>query len=173
MTKYLGLKSLVLLTALFLVETMNVSPVLAQEPVAEKEAGSDADYIKAQWKYLEDFAKKDGFITRPGGLLVKRVRAGDGKFPAKIDTVSVHYSGKLVDGTEFDSTYARNLPQTFPLTGVIKGWGQALLLMREGSKWEVIVPSALAYGEVGSAPAILPSAVLHFTVELISVLGPK
>jgi len=173
MTKYFGAKSLVFIGALFLVGTLHISPVLAQEPVPEKEDGTDLEFMQIQKKYIEDYAEKDGFIIRPGGMLVKRLRAGTGKSPAKTDVVVVNYSGMLADGIVFDSSYARNRPETFEVGGVIKGWTQALLLMREGSKWEIIIPSTLGYGVTGSPPVIPPYAVLHFTVELVAIQGQK
>lgn len=170
MTKYFWAKGFCLAMAFLFMGTLSVSNAVAQAGVDEK---PDEKFMFAQKNYLDDHADNKGFITRPGGLLVKRIRAGKGRFPSKSNTVTVNYSGALVDGSVFDSSYARNEPVTFEVTGVIRGWTQALLLMREGSKWEVIVPSTLAYGAIGSPPVIPPYSALHFTVELLAVQGSK
>ncbi len=173
MTKYFWAKSLCLVLAFLFMGTLSVSDVATQAQQAADNEEPDVDYMMAQKNYLDEHADNKGFITRPGGLLVKRIRAGKGKFPSKTNMVTVNYSGALVDGSVFDSSYARNEPVTFEVTGVIRGWTQALLLMREGSKCEVIVPSTLGYGAIGSPPVIPPYAALHFTVELLTVQGPR
>ncbi len=119
-------------------------------------------------KFLADNKKKKGVKTLPSGLQYKVLAEGNGKMPKATDTVTVNYKGTLVDGTEFDSSYKRGEPATFPVTGVIKGWTEALQLMKEGAKWQLVIPSDLAYGERGGGP-IGPNAVLIFEVELISV----
>jgi FKBP-type peptidyl-prolyl cis-trans isomerase FklB len=119
-------------------------------------------------KFLADNKKKKGVKTLPSGLQYKVLAEGNGKMPKTTDTVTVNYKGTLVDGTEFDSSYKRGEPATFPVTGVIKGWTEALQLMKEGAKWQLVIPSDLAYGERGGGP-IGPNAVLIFEVELISV----
>jgi len=97
------------------------------------------------------------------------IKEGTGETPKETDTVVTNYKGKLIDGTEFDSSYKRGQPATFPVKGVIKGWTEALQLMKEGSTWELFVPSDLAYGERGAGSVIGPNATLIFEVELISI----
>lgn len=118
--------------------------------------------------YLEENKKKSGVKTLKSGLQYKVVTKGKGKSPQEKDTVTVNYRGTLIDGTEFDSSYKRGQPASFPVGGVIKGWTEALLLMKEGDKWELAIPSELAYGETGRQ-GIPPNAVLIFEVELISI----
>lgn len=119
--------------------------------------------------FLKQNSKKEGVKTTASGLQYKVIKKGAGASPAATDSVTVHYSGTLIDGTEFDSSYKRGQPATFPLNGVIRGWTEALQLMKEGAKYELYIPSELGYGQRGSGGAIGPNAVLIFTVELISV----
>jgi FKBP-type peptidyl-prolyl cis-trans isomerase FklB len=119
--------------------------------------------------FLEANKTKEGVKTTASGLQYKILKAGDGKVPKAEDNVTVHYRGTLVDGTEFDSSIKRGQPAKFQVGGVIKGWTEALLLMPIGSKWQVFIPSSLAYGERGAGPLIGPGAVLVFEVELISI----
>ena len=107
--------------------------------------------------------------TLPSGLQYRVITEGTGKTPTENDTVIVHYRGTLLDGTEFDSSYRRGEPATFRVKGVIPGWSEALQLMKEGAKWQLFIPSRLAYGERGAGRTIGPNAVLIFDVELISV----
>jgi FKBP-type peptidyl-prolyl cis-trans isomerase FklB len=123
--------------------------------------------------FLAENKKKTGVKTLPSGLQYKVIKAGTGKKPKATDTVTVNYRGTLINGTEFDSSYKRGQPATFPVNGVIPGWTEALQLMQEGSKWELYIPSNLAYGERGSPGGIEPNATLIFEVELISVQEPK
>ena len=125
---------------------------------------------KAGEAFLAENKKKDGVVTLPSGLQYKILKAGDGRKPTEADTVECHYRGTRIDGTEFDSSYARGKPATFKVTGVIPGWGEALKLMPAGSKWQLFVPPQLAYGEKGAAKKIGPNATLIFEVELISVI---
>jgi len=119
--------------------------------------------------FLAENGKKPGVVTLPSGLQYKVIQDGNGKMPKAASTVTANYSGKLLDGTEFDSSYKRGEPATRPVTGFIKGWTEALQLMKEGSKWELYVPSSLAYGENGAGGVIPPNATLIFQVELVSV----
>jgi FKBP-type peptidyl-prolyl cis-trans isomerase FklB len=118
--------------------------------------------------YLVEHKKKKGVKVLPSGLQYKVISQGKGKTPKATDTVTVNYKGTPVDGTEFDSSYKRGQPATFPVNGVIKGWTEALQLMKEGSKWQLVIPADLAYGEQGR-PGIPPGSTLIFEVELISV----
>ena len=120
--------------------------------------------------FLAENMKKDGVKTLPSGLQYKVITEGKGKSPNATDTVTVQYTGRLVDGTEFDSSYKRGQAATFAVNGVVKGWTEALQLMKEGSKWQLFLPSNLAYGEAGTTGGpIGPNAVLIFDVELVSV----
>ena len=120
-------------------------------------------------KFLVENARKEGVTTLPSGLQYKEIKAGKGKSPKATDTVTTHYKGTLIDGMEFDSSYKRGEPATFPVSGVIPGWTEALQLMKEGAKWQLFLPSNLAYGERGAGRDIGPNATLIFEVELISV----
>jgi len=113
-----------------------------------------------------------GVKTTASGLQYKVLSSGKGRKPTAADTVTVHYRGTLIDGTEFDSSYKRGQPATFPVSGVIPGWTEALQLMPEGSKWMLYLPSKLAYGERGAGQMIGPHSVLVFEVELLSAKKP-
>ena len=119
--------------------------------------------------FLAENAKKEGVKTTASGLQYKVITEGSGKSPKPTDTVTVNYKGTLIDGTEFDSSYRRGQPATFPVNGVIPGWTEALQLMKEGSKFQLFIPSNLAYGERGAGGTIGPNATLIFEVELISI----
>jgi FKBP-type peptidyl-prolyl cis-trans isomerase FklB len=123
--------------------------------------------------FLTENKKKEGVKTLPSGLQYKVIKAGTGKKPKLADTVTTHYRGTLIDGTEFDSSYKRGQPATFQVSGVIPGWTEALQLMEEGAKWQLFIPSNLAYGERGMAGTIGPNATLLFEIELISVQEKK
>jgi FKBP-type peptidyl-prolyl cis-trans isomerase FklB len=118
--------------------------------------------------FLAANASKEGVVTLPSGLQYKVLVAGTGPKPTAADSVVCNYRGTLLDGTEFDSSYKRNQTATFPVTGVIKGWTEALQLMPTGSKWQLFIPSDLAYGERGREP-IGPNATLIFELELVSI----
>jgi FKBP-type peptidyl-prolyl cis-trans isomerase FklB len=119
--------------------------------------------------YLAENAKKDGVKVLPSGLQYRVLKEGVGKQPTKDDSVVVHYKGTLIDGREFDSSYKRNEPAEFGVTQVIKGWTEALQLMKEGSKWMIYVPWSLAYGAQGRGGLIGPHETLVFEVELIRI----
>jgi FKBP-type peptidyl-prolyl cis-trans isomerase FklB len=123
-------------------------------------------------KFLEDNKKKEGVKTTASGLQYKVTKEGTGAQPKPTDSVTVNYRGTLIDGTEFDSSYKRGQPATFPVNGVIKGWTEALQLMKVGSKYQVFVPSSLAYGERSVSPEIGPNATLIFDVELLDAKPP-
>jgi FKBP-type peptidyl-prolyl cis-trans isomerase FklB len=116
---------------------------------------------------------KEGVVALPSGLQYKIVKQGTGPKPTASDTVVCNYRGTLIDGKEFDSSYKRGQPASFPVGGVIRGWTEGLQLMPVGSKWELFVPSDLAYGDRGAGPDIGPGSTLIFEVELLSIQGKK
>jgi FKBP-type peptidyl-prolyl cis-trans isomerase FklB len=120
-------------------------------------------------KFLADNKTKEGVVTLPSGLQYQIMKAGDVPKPASTDKVKTHYHGTLIDGTVFDSSVQRGEPITFPVTGVIPGWIEALQLMPVGSKWKLFIPQALAYGPRGSGPTIKPYSALVFEVELLGI----
>lgn len=135
----------------------------------QKEIKEMADkHLADGMAFLEENKKKDGVVTLPSGLQYKVLAEGAGKTPKATDTVTVNYRGTLIDGKEFDSSYKRGQAATFPVGGVIRGWTEALQLMKEGSKWQIVIPPQLAYGERGGGP-IPPNSTLIFEVELLSV----
>jgi FKBP-type peptidyl-prolyl cis-trans isomerase FklB len=145
----------------------------AQQKYEEKQAAIRAAKAEEAKKAGDDFLAankaKDGVVTLPDGLQYKIVKAGEGKKPAASDTVVCNYRGTFIDGTEFDSSEKNGGPATFQVGGVIKGWTEALQLMPVGSKWQLFLPSALAYGETGAGNVIPPDATLVFDVELVSI----
>ena len=123
-------------------------------------------------KFLEENKKKEGVKSTASGLQYKVLKEGTGSQPKGTDMVTVNYRGTLIDGTEFDSSYKRGQPATFPLNGVIKGWTEGLQLMKQGPKYQFFVPSNLAYGERSVGPDIAANATLIFEVELLEVKPP-
>jgi FKBP-type peptidyl-prolyl cis-trans isomerase FklB len=119
--------------------------------------------------FLAENAKKPGIVTLPSGLQYKVLVEGTGPKPKPTDQVSVNYRGTLINGTEFDSSYSRGEPATFRVTGVIKGWSEALQLMTVGAKWQLFIPASIAYGERGAGGDIGPNSALIFDVELLSI----
>ncbi len=120
-------------------------------------------------KFLKENSTKEDVITLPSGLQYKILIAGNGPKPKATDKVTTHYHGTLINGTVFDSSVERGQPATFPVNGVIAGWVEALQLMSTGSKWQLYVPSDLAYGPRGASEQIGPNTTLIFDVELISI----
>jgi FKBP-type peptidyl-prolyl cis-trans isomerase len=133
----------------------------AQEAAATNKKDGEA--------FLAENKSKEGVVTLPSGLEYKILTAGTGPKPAASDTVVCNYRGTLINGTEFDSSYKRGQPATFGVGQVIKGWTEALQLMPVGSKWQLVIPSSLAYGERGTGAEIGPDATLIFEVELLSI----
>jgi len=119
--------------------------------------------------FLAENAKQEGVVVTESGLQYKVLEPGEGDAPGANDVATVHYRGTLIDGTQFDSSYDRGQPATFPVGGVIAGWTEALQLMKPGAKWQLFIPAELAYGERGAGQDIGPNATLLFDVELISV----
>ena len=138
-----------------------------QQAAAAEQAKTNEALGKA---YLEDNAKRAEVKTLPSGLQYEVITEGDGPMPKATDRVEVHYTGKLIDGTVFDSSVDRGVPATFGVTQVIPGWVEALQLMQAGSKWRLFIPSQLAYGPQGAGNIIGPNATLIFDVELLRVL---
>jgi FKBP-type peptidyl-prolyl cis-trans isomerase FklB len=120
-------------------------------------------------KFLAENKKKDGVKTTASGLQFKVMKEGTGAQPKETDSVTVNYRGTLINGTEFDSSYKRGQPATFPVNGVIKGWTEALQLMKPGSKYQLFIPPDLAYGPRAAGPDITPNSALIFEVELLEV----
>jgi FKBP-type peptidyl-prolyl cis-trans isomerase FklB len=125
--------------------------------------------LKLGTAFLEANKAKPGVVTLPSGLQYKILTAGTGPKPTAADTVVCNYRGTLIDGKEFDSSYKRGQPTSLPVGRVIKGWSEALQLMPVGSKWQLVIPPDLAYGDHGAGPDIGPNATLIFELELISI----
>jgi FKBP-type peptidyl-prolyl cis-trans isomerase FklB len=153
------------------------NPLLNSDEIQETMVALQKEMSEKQKKrgeaFLSENKKKDGVKTLPSGLQYRVIKAGTGKKPKLNDTVTVHYRGTLIDGTEFDSSFRRGQPVSFPVSGVIPGWTEALPLMQEGAKWQLFIPPDLAYGERGAGGLIGPNATLIFEVELISVQENK
>ena len=119
--------------------------------------------------FLAQNAKKQGITVTDSGLQYEVIQSGEGLSPSRTDRVTVHYRGTLVDGREFDSSYKRGKPATFPLNRVITGWTEGLQLMKEGDKWRLFIPSDLGYGSRGAGDLIGPNETLIFEVELLKI----
>jgi FKBP-type peptidyl-prolyl cis-trans isomerase len=139
-----------------------------REGLMNKQKKDGDDNLSKGKTYLDENKKKAGVKVTPSGLQYEVVTEGKGNSPKATDTVKVHYKGTLIDGTEFDSSYKRNEPAEFPVNGVIKGWTEALQMMKPGAKWKLTIPAELAYGEAGR-PSIPANSVLVFEVELLEV----
>ena len=135
----------------------------------EKHELSAGEALAKGKRFLEDNKTREGVVTTKSGLQYLILRKGEGPSPSETDQVTVHYKGTTIDGSEFDSSYARNTPASFPVKGVIKGWTEALLLMNVGCKYKLFIPSELAYGERGAGQDIGPNEVLIFEVELLKI----
>lgn len=141
-----------------------------QKQKAEMEAAATKNKEDGT-KFLAENGKRQGVVTMTSGLQYEVLKEGTGAKPKATDTVTVHYVGTLIDGTEFDSSIKRNEPATFALNAVIPGWIEALQLMQEGAKWKIFLPPELGYGPGGTGGAIGPNATLIFEVELLKVGG--
>ncbi len=144
----------------------------AAKQVEERKTKAAANKVAGE-KFLAENAKKDGVKVTASGLQYEVLKMGDGAKPVATDKVKVHYRGTLLDGTEFDSSYKRGQPISFPLNGVIKGWTEGVQLMPVGSKFKFYIPSDLAYGANGAGKAIGPDSTLIFEVELLAIETPK
>ncbi len=147
---------------------VNFQKSMAKKVQEKNKVAAEKNKAEADAFFKENKTKK-GVVTLESGLQYKVLKSGKGKSPKLSSTVVTNYSGKLLDGTEFDSSFKRGTPFTTKVTGVIKGWTEVLQLMHEGDKWEVYIPADLAYGERGSPPVIGPNQALIFTLELLSV----
>jgi FKBP-type peptidyl-prolyl cis-trans isomerase FklB len=151
-------------------EDMQVAATAYQnERNAEKLAAATENQAAGE-KFLEENSTREGVVVLDSGLQYRVVKAGTGEPPTETDTVTVHYRGRLLDGTEFDSSYSRGAPTELGVGQVIPGWQEALQLMGVGSKWEVWIPASLAYGAQG-AGTIGPNETLHFDIELVEIKG--
>lgn len=150
-------------------QEMQKSYESGQKKIRDKMSAAGDKNSKAGEDFLAANKKKPGVTTLPSGLQYKVMKAGTGKKPQATSTVTVHYRGTLINGKEFDSSYKRNEPTTFQLDRVIKGWQEALPLMPEGAKWQIFVPSELAYGARGAGSDIGPNETLIFEIELLKV----
>ena len=138
---------------------------MAAEALAENRAEGEA--------FRQSNAAREGVETTESGIQYEVLTEGSGPVPKASDRVTVHYRGTLVDGEQFDSSYDRGQPATFPVTGVVKGWQEILQLMPVGSKWKVVIPPELAYGERGSPPRIGPGSTLVFEIEVVGIEGQQ
>lgn len=151
-------------------EVMAVLKTFQEEKMAEQQKNFDELSTKNKAEgdaFLAENAKKEGVVTLESGLQYKVVSEGTGAKPTAESNVEVHYKGTLIDGTEFDSSFKRGVPASFGVTQVIPGWTEALMLMPEGSKWELYIPPSLAYGPGGAGGMIGPEQTLIFEVELL------
>jgi FKBP-type peptidyl-prolyl cis-trans isomerase FklB len=148
---------------------MQAAMAAFQKKQLEARAALAAKNQQAGESYLADNKKKDGVVTLPSGLQYKVMKKGSGKKPTAKDTVVVNYRGTLLNGEEFDSSYARGQPATLEVGGVIPGWREALQLMPVGSKWQVVIPPDLAYGPRGAGDSIGPNETLIFEIELVEI----
>ncbi|MCU0472576.1 MAG: FKBP-type peptidyl-prolyl cis-trans isomerase [Bacteroidales bacterium] len=145
-----------------------------EQDMAAKQAEANKvlynDYISQNEEFLAKNKEKSGVIVTPSGLQYEVIKMGTGPMPTAESTVKVHYVGTLIDGTEFDSSYKRNAPAEFPVSGVIPGWTEALQLMPVGSKFKIVLPENIAYGANGAGEIIKPFSSLVFEVELIEIV---
>ncbi|HWM23386.1 MAG TPA: FKBP-type peptidyl-prolyl cis-trans isomerase [Chthoniobacterales bacterium] len=144
---------------------------LIEKQTAVTKAAGEKNAAEGE-KFLAENKKKEGVKTTESGLQYKVLKEGAGESPKATDMVVTNYKGTLLDGTEFDSSYKRNEPATFPVNRVIKGWTEALLMMKPGSKYQLFIPASLAYGERGAGRDIGPNSTLIFEVELVSIKAP-
>ena len=154
-------------------EAQKLVTTFFEEQEAKQRAAAAEKYKDNKEKgeaWLANKAMEEGVVALPSGLLYQVLNEGSGKKPTAADTVECHYEGRLIDGTDFDSSYKRGESATFPLNGVITGWTEGVQLMSEGAKYRFFIPYQLAYGERGAGQAIPPFAALVFDVELIKVL---
>ena len=153
-------------------QVLGLSDEQMKESISAYKTEMDQKTIEKNQDFLKENAGQEGVKTTDSGLQYKIITAGEGTSPTADDKVKVHYKGSLLNGKEFDSSYKRGRPAEFPVKGVIKGWTEALQLMKPGAKWKLFIPSDLGYGKRGSPPNIPSNSILIFEVELLEVL-PK
>ncbi len=146
-----------------------VAGQLVNDYLEKSKKSQSASIIEEGQKFLAENGKKPGVVTLPSGLQYMIMKEGTGAMPKATDKVTTHYTGTLLNGEVFDSSVERGQPATFPVNGVIKGWTEALQLMKVGSKWKLFIPYDLAYGERGAGGQIKPYATLVFEVELLEI----
>lgn len=166
---------LISLFAIGLLAACSKDSLKAEKAMMEKARAAqpvEAQAPNPQKAFLEEFKKKEGVIVRPSGLLIRIVKRGTGGIPTTDSFVTANYHGTLIDGTVFDTTRDTGQPFSFPMTGVIEGWQEALSLMQEGAIYQVVIPADLAYGDDGAGDTIPPGATLIFEIELLKVTNP-
>jgi FKBP-type peptidyl-prolyl cis-trans isomerase len=154
----------------YITQFINKRETLKAAQKAETDKVQYKEYIDQNEAFLSSNKVKAGVTTTASGLQYEVIKMGTGEKPTTQSTVKVHYVGTLIDGTEFDSSIKRNEPATFPLTGVIPGWTEALQLMPVGSKFKLYLPSSIAYGATGAGEVIKPYSTLVFEVELLEIV---
>jgi FKBP-type peptidyl-prolyl cis-trans isomerase FklB len=157
-------------------ETQRLLDVFRQQALAKAQKKAmelAAKNAKDGDAFREEFKKKEGVKETESGLLYRVITEGSGNSPKLTDTVTTHYTGKLVDGKEFDSSVKRGQPASFPVNGVVPGWQEALPMMKEGAKWEIVLPPNLAYGAQGAGRVIGPNSTLFFEIELLKINEPE
>lgn len=150
-------------------QEMETKMMAKEQAIEEENAKAGPENLAKGEAFLAANAKKEGVKTTASGLQYKVLQSGSGKTPKASDTVRTHYHGTLIDGTVFDSSVERGEPVSFPVNAVIPGWTEALQLMKEGDKWQLAIPSKLAYGERGAGGKIGPNSALVFEVELLAI----
>ncbi len=151
------------------IDEMNAAISSAQQQAQEQTMANAQLAVEAGETFRNQYAEQDGVMRTDSGMLYRILAEGSGEKPAASDTVVVHYRGTLINGAEFDSSIKRNQPATFGLNSIIPGWQEILQLMPEGSRWEVVIPPALAYGSTGAGGMIGPEETLIFEIELIEI----
>jgi len=151
-------------------DEINAAFQVMQQRIKDEEALNAQKFAGEGIAFLEKNAAREEVTVLPSGLQYEVISTGDGEIPTSSSTVRTHYRGTLIDGTEFDSSYRRNQPTEFPVTGVIAGWTEALQLMSTGSKWKLFIPHQLAYGERGAGASIGPYQALVFELELLDIV---
>lgn len=151
------------------IDEMNAAISSAQQQAQEQTMVNAQLAVEAGETFRNQYAEQDGVMRTDSGMLYRILDEGSGEKPAASDTVVVHYRGTLINGAEFDSSIKRNQPATFGLNSIIPGWQEILQLMPEGSRWEVVIPPALAYGSTGAGGMIGPEETLIFEIELIEI----
>jgi FKBP-type peptidyl-prolyl cis-trans isomerase FklB len=163
-----GIKDAIAGKPLMTTDQVKDTMVAFEKDMQQKQADAAKKNEADSEKFLTANKSKEGVKTTASGLQYKVIKEGNGAQPKATDTVTVNYRGTLIDGTEFDSSYKRNQPATFPVSGVIKGWTEGLQLMKMGAKYQFFIPASLAYGDHAPTPQIPPGSALIFEVELIS-----